>query len=489
MEEIKMNRLLGTKWFTFYTKVRPCFACLAIFSVIADFIQYTNIYLNNWWMLLSFAISIAGVILCILVAIKSRGDYLGFVRFVKGVLLFETLEMTYQFGINLYIKSAFNIGVTFITSLFILLFYYSLWYRLNVKYFEKRILTYSDSCYDIESETNKARFCIRCGNQLMPEDNFCYRCDSIVTSPISSIYNHTDEDKIYKQESPKRKFNRDKIVLFIILGIALVLTIIGIIYLIISPNSSYINTYNDDTSSFSYDEDYNYSDDEYDDITDELLPYQTLMNTCLRDGCYNYVSSAVDYCYLHKCTQNGCNNQRDGTSTYCLEHKCSTSYCMNAPTNDSLYCIEHKCAKSGCSSAKQLFNPYCLEHGCADITCDNIADGGGQYCKAHTCLENSCNSSKKSGSDYCYSHACFFAYCNNRKIGESSYCSEHKCAKSDCELFKEEGSDYCSFDECFDEYCHKAQSGSSLYCSEHKCSKSGCNLPKSSSSKYCFLHS
>ncbi len=48
MDNIKMNRQLGTKWFTFYTKVRPWLACLTAITVIADFMQYQEIYTSYW---------------------------------------------------------------------------------------------------------------------------------------------------------------------------------------------------------------------------------------------------------------------------------------------------------------------------------------------------------------------------------------------------------------------------------------------------------
>ena len=91
-----MNKQLGTKWFTFYTKVRPWLAWLMVFSTIGDFMQYPDVYLTNWWLLLCFLAAITQPILCIAVAVKSSGDYASFVRFVKGVLLFETINMAYE---------------------------------------------------------------------------------------------------------------------------------------------------------------------------------------------------------------------------------------------------------------------------------------------------------------------------------------------------------------------------------------------------------
>ena len=96
-----MNRMLGTKWFTFYTKIRPVFAVLFAIASIMDFIQYTSVYFDYWWLLLYFLMVVAQIVLCILVAIKSGEDYADFVRFVKGVLLFEVFNIAYQQGVHI----------------------------------------------------------------------------------------------------------------------------------------------------------------------------------------------------------------------------------------------------------------------------------------------------------------------------------------------------------------------------------------------------
>ena len=42
MNDLHMNRTLGTKWFTFYTKVRPWFACVTALRTVFDFLQYVE---------------------------------------------------------------------------------------------------------------------------------------------------------------------------------------------------------------------------------------------------------------------------------------------------------------------------------------------------------------------------------------------------------------------------------------------------------------
>ena len=54
MDSLHMDRTRGTKWFTFYTKVRPWFACITTLTVITDFLQYVDVYMSYWWMMLYF---------------------------------------------------------------------------------------------------------------------------------------------------------------------------------------------------------------------------------------------------------------------------------------------------------------------------------------------------------------------------------------------------------------------------------------------------
>ena len=222
MGETKMNRQLGTKWFTFYAKVRPWLACLMSLTIIVDFFQYMDVYLSYWWMLLYFITGVAQPVLAIVVFAKSEGDYGDFVRFVNGVLIFETINMAYQQGVQQYIKS-FEFGTAFIIALIILVVGYFLWYRLNIKYFKKRILREEPEAvtYDFSSVSRppqfsdpnevpktygnynvygndiklqkeetittdttpvqqKAQFCRKCGTKLAEDALFCTKCGTKV---------------------------------------------------------------------------------------------------------------------------------------------------------------------------------------------------------------------------------------------------------------------------------------------------------------------
>lgn len=209
-----MNKQLGTKWFTFYTKVRPWLACLSTLGVVGEFLQYTYVYTAYWWMMIYFIAAIIQAVLAVLVFVKSQGDYVDFVRFVKGVLVFETITIAYAQGVKQYAENNFNLGIAIFVTVIILLIGYFVWYRLNIKYFEKRIngitndyleddpnrLTecktcgyrsaeYFDACpncgkyskryvYLNEANTHTAQFlyCRKCGEKLLDDSNFCNKC-------------------------------------------------------------------------------------------------------------------------------------------------------------------------------------------------------------------------------------------------------------------------------------------------------------------------
>lgn len=184
-----MNRMLGTKWFTFYTKVRPAIAVLASFTVISDFFQYTSVYFYYWWLLLSFLMVIAQLAFCILVAVKSSKDYADFVRFVKGVLLFESFNIAYQQGVQAYSRNMDFVQALLLTA-FVFVICYFVWYKLNMKYFTKRLLTNSTNILPAQEIDNVAgkkqemttmpipriQYCRHCGAKISGESNFCNIC-------------------------------------------------------------------------------------------------------------------------------------------------------------------------------------------------------------------------------------------------------------------------------------------------------------------------
>ncbi len=191
MNDSKMNKQLGTKWFTFYTKVRPWLGCISAIMVFADFVEYSDVYANYWWMMLYLLSTLSMAVLCILVFVKSLSDYERFVNFVNGVLIFETINLAYGQAVQQYIQNAFNISIAIITGGIILLIGYFLWYRLNIKYFRRRINIVTNGCVqsdsvcqnnDVTRKNDKVIFCRKCGERLADDAIFCSRCGTKVAS-------------------------------------------------------------------------------------------------------------------------------------------------------------------------------------------------------------------------------------------------------------------------------------------------------------------
>jgi len=162
-------------------------------------------------MLIYFASAIAQPILSIIVWVKSSDDYVEFVSFVKGVLLFETISIAYNQGVYQYFDNGFEIPTAVVSFIIVFAAGFFLWYRLNVKYFEKRIInepsdsaqqtfkgvTECKSCgfkstipfnncpkcgdyvytkKEVSNTSNTALFCRKCGARLFNDSRFCHKC-------------------------------------------------------------------------------------------------------------------------------------------------------------------------------------------------------------------------------------------------------------------------------------------------------------------------
>ena len=163
--------------------------------VLESFRLNLAIYTKIWWLALFFAGAVAQFVLCILIAVKSGGDYSHFVRFTRKVLLFETIYTAYQQGVETYVRN-FDAISALIVFFVILIALYFIWYQLNVKYFEKRLLPQRDetsaSLGDAPSsgfhegetgtagESGQILFCRKCGAKLIANSKFCSRCGTRV---------------------------------------------------------------------------------------------------------------------------------------------------------------------------------------------------------------------------------------------------------------------------------------------------------------------
>lgn len=181
------NKNLGCKWFVFYSRVRPFSAIFFTIPCFIDFFEYIDVYMSNLWLVLSFAGTVTGVVLCVMVFIKSFGDYREFVRFTKGVLLFETIDIPYQQCIIPYVHHDSDFAPSFIVFVIMLILFYFLWYRLNIKYFEKRI-SHLTSLYPPKPqnpEPYKSRFteCPEC-KYIAVFEKACPKCGFVLQTEV-----------------------------------------------------------------------------------------------------------------------------------------------------------------------------------------------------------------------------------------------------------------------------------------------------------------
>lgn len=211
MENITLNKQMGLKWFNFFVKVRPVLHFISCFFILIAVSMDPQLYLGNPFMLLYV---LGTVVQCTLVEISSikakEENYGRFVAFVKKALVYEIIFASYSGFVESYF--VYNAGIIYslVTAANNLILLYFLWYRLNVKYFEKRMLVvtpvktrikpanvetevldaedYSDDDdddfddYDDDDDDDYApssssgRRCYVCGLELDDDDVFCERC-------------------------------------------------------------------------------------------------------------------------------------------------------------------------------------------------------------------------------------------------------------------------------------------------------------------------
>ena len=188
MKIISMNKDMGTKWFTFYTKIRPWFAYLSALITIYDCSIRSNLYFNNLFFFLYFLICAIGQpILFALISIKSEETYGDFIRIIKPALIFEVCFTAYQLCIS---QSSITNGrispIVLVIITIVLLF----WYKINLFYFKKRVITEDVESIDLEEaileDTNEQEeiqdeecninYCTKCGKELFCGDLYCSQC-------------------------------------------------------------------------------------------------------------------------------------------------------------------------------------------------------------------------------------------------------------------------------------------------------------------------
>lgn len=153
MLNIKMNQRRGWAWFVFYAEIRPFLICISTIRVVAEFLKNLSLYmlLSSYRpsLIILPVLSVIEAVLGLMIFKKSRGDYVEFVDFAKRALMCEAALFAIKQGISSYGNHGdLIVGLGVIVFFFIPAYF--LWYRLNMKYFVKRI-----NVYNLEEESKE----------------------------------------------------------------------------------------------------------------------------------------------------------------------------------------------------------------------------------------------------------------------------------------------------------------------------------------------
>ena len=142
---LTMNPQMGKKWFIFYARVRPWFAFISLISWLISIIRYPMTFASSASLIVAFLASIMQACLAYRVLIWSRRDYRSFVSVVEDVLFFEIIITSYQVAVSQYYQNGYDLNTALAVGIVILVLLYLLWYRLNIKYFHKRLFSSHDT--------------------------------------------------------------------------------------------------------------------------------------------------------------------------------------------------------------------------------------------------------------------------------------------------------------------------------------------------------
>ena len=183
---LKMNPQMGKKWFIFYSKVRPWFVLLSTITLLISFIRDPITFANSAALLSVILSSILQTCLAYRVAIWSRRDYGTFVSVVEDVLFFETIIIPYQTAVLQHYQNGNTLDVTIVVGIILLILTYLLWYRLNIKYFHKRLFALPNvtPISVVQEKSSVSTTTPTLGNQ--PLQRTTQKINSIPTQPIQS---------------------------------------------------------------------------------------------------------------------------------------------------------------------------------------------------------------------------------------------------------------------------------------------------------------
>lgn len=147
----------GMKWYNFFTKVRPWIVIAATVILLIGsgntLLDINNIgatlLLFNWIYILASLISAA---LQMILFFKEKNQDPNLLSFIEITLVYDFLFSTYAYVILEY-QAGLSFGVIAVVVLALVLFEYFVWYKCNMKYFEKRLCTMPATPRDGEKRT------------------------------------------------------------------------------------------------------------------------------------------------------------------------------------------------------------------------------------------------------------------------------------------------------------------------------------------------
>jgi len=190
------SKYLGFAWLKFFCFWRPwisfSFAMILVLNLIG-YEEYRNIYFSSIWGIISLILLLIGQVLVIMLYFWAKNRDSRTLELIDWILKIEIIDYAYGGSIQ-YIKN-----IPYFLTIFIILcvFLYFLWYKLNMKYFEKREFWFNSNLDDVDSEyieeieeeqkinsnikqnktivKKKTIYCKKCGGKLN-QNKKCTKC-------------------------------------------------------------------------------------------------------------------------------------------------------------------------------------------------------------------------------------------------------------------------------------------------------------------------
>ena len=152
---IVIPRQLGMKWFMFFARILPCIICSL--EATGHLLILCNLKqtLSNPAVLFDIPCSLALVALQTLLFVKSFKDFAAFVKFTPIALVGYVFLLILRELIVTDFSSPSNAITTIFVVVILGLLGYFLWYRLNMRYFNKRLYVY----FPLEMNINNSLRC------------------------------------------------------------------------------------------------------------------------------------------------------------------------------------------------------------------------------------------------------------------------------------------------------------------------------------------